>query len=245
NRVDPRVAQADIARSATTTGEPSWSTRNVLFENGLFDAYDEHPEATLEKLHKLVMVTRGDPDVLFAAAELSYIYGRSDAARREYLLASAVYAWAFLFPDGDGLRPGRFDPRLRIAADLYNWSLAAAFASPDGLEVIPKGGTMMLPFGKIEVAFDPASMRAGDRELYAFIPLAELEVYGLAMRYRWAGLGAPLAASSRPLESAKGKFDMVAPRMQVPLTALLRITKARHTLAEGETLQARLELHLA
>jgi pimeloyl-ACP methyl ester carboxylesterase len=161
------------------------------------------------------------------------------------LLASAVYAYAFLFPDGDGARPGRFDPRLRVAADLYNWSLAAAFASPDGLEVVPKGGTMMLPFGKIEVAFDPASMRAGDRELYAFIPLAELEVYGLAMRYRWAGIGAPLAASSRPLESAKGKFDMVAPRLQVPLTALLRITKARRTLADGETLQARLELHLA
>jgi pimeloyl-ACP methyl ester carboxylesterase len=244
-RVDPRITQADLARGATTTGEPSWSTRNVLFENGLFDAYEEDPEVVLERLHGLMMATRGDPDVLFALAELSYLYGRGDAARREYLLGSAVYAWAFLFPDGDGVRPGRFDPRLRVAADLYNWSLAAALASPDGLEVVPKGGTMMLPFGKIEVAFDPASMRAGDRELYAFIPLAELEVYGLAMRYRWAGIGAPLAASSRPLESAKGKFDMVAPRLQVPLTALLRITKARRTLADGETLQARLELHLA
>lgn len=245
NRVDPRIAQADLARSATATGEPSWSTRNVLFENGLFGAYEEQPEVVLDRLHKLMMATRGDPDVLFALAELSYLYGRSEAARREYLLASAVYAYAFLFPEGDGARPSRFDPRLRVATDLYNWSLAAAFASPDGLEVVPKGGTMMLPFGKIEVAFDPASMRAGDRELYAFIPLAELEVYGLAMRYRWSGIGAPLAASSRPLESGKGKFDMMAPRMQVPLTAVLRITKARRTLADGEPLQSRLELHLA
>src|SRR6201989_2793317 len=123
-----------------------------------------------------MIATQGDPDILFALAELSYIYGRS-AARREYSLAAAVYAWAFLFPEGSGVAPGRFDPRLRIAADLYNWSLAAALAAPDGLEVVPQGGPMILPFGKIEVSFDPASMRAGDRELYKFIPIAELEIY--------------------------------------------------------------------
>ena len=33
-RVDPKVVQADLARSAVTTGEPSWETRNVLFEHG-------------------------------------------------------------------------------------------------------------------------------------------------------------------------------------------------------------------
>ena len=243
-RVDPTVAQEDLARSATTTGDPSWPTRNVLFENGLYGQFDEHPEEALDRLHKLMVSTQGDPDVLFALAELSYIYGRS-AAKREYSLAAAVYAYAFLFPEGDGSPPGRFDPRLRIAADLYNWSLAAAFASADGLEVVPHGGTMMVPWGKIEVAFDPDSMRAGDRELYKFVPLNDLEVYGLAMRYRWAGIGAPLAASSRPIESAKDKFDMVAPRLQVPLTALLRIPKARRLLVEGQTLQSRLELHLA
>jgi len=104
---------------------------------------------------------------------------------------------------------------------------------------------MMLSFGKIEVAFDPASLRAGNRELYKFIPLAELEIYGMAMRYRWPGIGAPLAASTRLIESEKGKFDMVAPRIQVPLTALLRISQARRTLAQGEPLTSQLELHLA
>jgi hypothetical protein len=238
------VVQAELARSATTTGDPSWSTRNVLYENGLFGLFDDRPEDALAQMHKLMMATQGDPDILFALAELSYIYGRS-AARREYSLAAAVYAWAFLFPEGTGVAPGRFDPRLRIAADLYNWALAAAFASADGLEVVPQGGTMMLPFGKMEVSFDPASMRAGDRELYNFIPIAELEIYGVAMRYRWPGIGAPLAASTRLIESEKGKFDMVAPRMQVPLTALLRIPQARRSLAQGQPLASRLELHLA
>ena len=40
NRVDPKVVQADVARSATTTGDPSWPTRNVLYEHGLFDQFD-------------------------------------------------------------------------------------------------------------------------------------------------------------------------------------------------------------
>jgi hypothetical protein len=34
-RVDPTVVQRDLARSAVSTGDPSWPTRNVLFERGL------------------------------------------------------------------------------------------------------------------------------------------------------------------------------------------------------------------
>ena len=70
-------------------------------------------------------------------------------------------------------------------------------------------------------------------------------MYGLAMRYRWPGLGAPLAASTRLIDASKPGRDMVAPRMQVPVTALLRIPDARRALVQGEPLAGRLELHLA
>ncbi|MGH7893918.1 MAG: hypothetical protein ACREQL_04570, partial [Candidatus Binatia bacterium] len=113
-----------------------------------------------------------------------------------YEMAAAIYAYAFLFPE-DGPRLGPFDPRFRSAADLYNWSLTAAFSSKDGSEVVPRGGTLALPVGQVTIAFDPAALRAGDRELYHFTPIAELEVEGLAMRYRRPGIGAPLAASTR------------------------------------------------
>jgi pimeloyl-ACP methyl ester carboxylesterase len=243
-RTDPKDVLRDLARSATTTGEPSLPTRNVLFEYGLFEDFAERPEAVIDQLHRAMVATRGDPDLLFALAELSFLHGQT-TAKPTYRMAAAVYAYAFLFPEGDGDAPGRFDPRLRIAADLYNWALAATFASEDRSEVIPRGGTFDLPFGRIEVAFDPSALRAGDRELYQFIPIAELEVYGMAMRYRWPGLGAPLAASSRPIDSAKPGRDMVAPRLKVPLTALLRISGARRALVAGQPLAARLELHLA
>ena len=243
-RTDPKDVLRELSRNATTTGEPSQRTRNVLFEHGLYDAFDERPTAVIAELHKAMVAMQGDQRHLFALAELSYIHGQA-AARRDYLLAAVVYAYAFLFPEGLGEAPGRFDPRLRIAADLYNWALTAAMASEDKAEVILRGGTFQLPFGPITVAFDPAAVRAGNRELYRFIPIAELTVHGMAMRYRWPGLGTPLAASTRLIDSSKPGRDLVAPRLQVPVTALLRIPAARRALVQGDPLASTLELHLA
>jgi hypothetical protein len=243
-RVDPKVVHGNLGRSAITTGEPSWPTRNVLFERGLFDPFAQRPEVTLADLHQAMVASGGDPDLLFALAELSFLHGAA-AKKRDYQLAAVVYAYAFLFPEGAGRAPGRFDPRVRIAADLYNWALTTGFASEDGSEVVPRGGVFALPFGQIEVAFDPAELRAGDRELYRFIPVAELDVYGFQMRYRWPGLGAPLAASTRPIDSSRPGRDMVAPRLQVAVTGLLRIPDARGALVQGRPLTGTLELHLA
>jgi len=243
-RADPRVVHGDLARSAVATGEPSTPTRNVLFERGLFGPSAQRPETALADLHRDMVASGGDPDLLFALAELSFLHGES-AKRRDYQLAAVVYAYAFLFPEGIGTAPGRFDPRVRIAADLYNWALATGFASEDRSEVVPRGGTFALPFGQIEVAFDPVALRAGDRELYRFIPMEELRVKGLEMRYRWPGLGAALAASTRLVDSSQPGSDMVAPRLQVPVTALLRIPSARRMLVQGQPLTGSLELHLA
>jgi hypothetical protein len=244
-RVDRPVAHRDVTRSAVTTGEPSWPTRDALLERGLLDPFEENPETALADLHRAMVAEGGAPELLFALAELSYLHGQ-EAKRREHQLAAAVYAYAFLFPGEDALRPGPFDPRFRIAADLYNWALTAGFASQDRSEFVPRADSVELPFGPIDVSFDPAQLQAGNRELYRLIPVTELEVHGLAMRYRRPGIGAPLAASTRPHEDGTAAAaDLVAPRLQVPLTALLRIPEARRSLLEGRPLAATLELHLA
>jgi len=216
----------------------------VLLERGLLDAFRERPEAALGDLHRAMLAEAADPALLFALSELSFLYGQ-EAAKTEHLLAAVVYAHAFLFPEEGDVRPGPFDPRFRVAADVYNWALAAAFASQDGSEVVPRGGSFELPFGRMEVAFDPAELRAGIRELHRFIPVAELEVHGLAIRYRQPGIGAPLAASIKRAEGAAEDTDLLAPRLQVPVTALLRIAQPRRALLAQEPVTAALELHLA
>lgn len=197
-RVDWTAAHRDLTRSAIITGDPSWSSRGVLLERGLFDGYAAQPERALAELHRIMVAEKGEPS-------------------------------------------------FRLAADLYNWGLTSAFASEDGSEVEPRAGTFDLPFGSIAVDFDPAELRAGNRELYRLVPIAELEVKGLAIRYRWPGIGAPLAASRRTIEGvAAAGLDMVAPKLQVPLTALLRIAQPGRALVDEESLlTATLELHLA
>ena len=243
-RVDPKTVLHQLDRSAVATGEPSWPTRNVLRETGLLDKFDESPEAALADLHRVMVAGGGDLDALFALAELSFLHAQS-VTKREHYLAAAVYAWAFLFPEWGDRAPGRFDPRLRIAADLYNWAIVAGFASDDRSQVVPAAGTFTLPFGSLDVSFDRSALRAGDRELYGFVPTSELEVQGLGMRYRRPGLGASLAAATRPIEEVQRGLDLVAPRLKVLVTALLRIPDARRGLVQSRPLTATLELHLA
>src|SRR5262249_9802637 len=77
------------------------------------------PEAALARLHQLVVEGRGRDTTLFALAELSFAYADA-TGKRDYYLQAAVAAWAFLFPGGESERPDELDPRLRIAADVYN-----------------------------------------------------------------------------------------------------------------------------
>ena len=73
----------------------------------------------LAALHSGLRPT-GDDDRLFALAELSFLHAER-TGDRAYFLASAVYAWALLFPgDATSGQLQRSDPRVRLAYDLYN-----------------------------------------------------------------------------------------------------------------------------
>jgi hypothetical protein len=49
--------------------------------------------------------------------------------------------------------PDRFDARVRKAADLYNFALAAAYTSEDQVEVLLAGGVRRVPWGEVDVTF--------------------------------------------------------------------------------------------
>jgi len=54
-RVDPKVVLRELDQSAITSGKPSLPTRNVLYEGGLFEAFDERPEAAIAELHRAMV----------------------------------------------------------------------------------------------------------------------------------------------------------------------------------------------
>jgi pimeloyl-ACP methyl ester carboxylesterase len=233
SRVSPRTVTADLTRSALNGSQPSVPTENTLYRWNLTDRFNQDPEGALAALHDIVVSGKGGPGTTFALAELCFEYA-DKSHKREYYLASAVYAYAYLFPGPKEEPPGLLDPRARTAADLYNRGLTQAFASPDGSRVVLQSGVYPLPWGQLAVYLDEASLRWGNQTLYDFVPVAELKVGGLGARYRRPGIGAPLAAKASVDDPAHQGKEFSALNVKVPVTAVLLIDDPRRQLAQPE-----------
>ncbi|MGH7788644.1 MAG: esterase/lipase family protein [Candidatus Binatia bacterium] len=242
SHADPRTVHKELTGNVLSSGDPSSATLNVLYHWDLYDEFDDDPKAALAQLYQVVIDGRGTPNDLFALAELSFLYAEQ-SGERSYYLAAAVEAWAYVFPHGAAEPPSLYDPRARVACDLYNRALTRAFDRDEDNEVELRAGSYLLPFGTVEVTFDPTSLQWGDRQLVDLTPVAELEVHGLRQRYRWPGIGAPLAASTEPLDP--NKFNsLISDEAKVPLTAVLRMPDARRDLDTG-SVHGTLEVYAA
>ena len=241
--VDPRTAHHHLTANVLSTGQPSAPSEQLLRRMGLWDRFREDAEGTLAVL-RAGLAPQDDAERVFALAELSYLHGQAREDRR-HLLSAAVYAFAFLFPGEAASPPEPFDPRLRVATDLYNRGLAEGLASDDGEEVRLEGGTFTLPLGRLEIERAAPVFAWAGWELHGFRSAADFDVRGLRNRYRQPGIGAPLAARLAPLLGAAQSppgANRVPPKLKVPVTALLRIERPREALAAGE-LRGRLEVY--
>jgi hypothetical protein len=128
-------------------------------------------------------------DRLFALSELSFAYAE-DLGKRSYYLASAVYAYAFLFPQNPVEAPGEYDPRVRLAVDLYNRGVALGLGNEDGKQVDLSERQLSLPFGSLSLRANSKEFAYGGDHLSTFVSIADLKVRGFRNTYRRAGIGA-------------------------------------------------------
>jgi pimeloyl-ACP methyl ester carboxylesterase len=229
-RGDVHSVYRSLTGSVVSAGAPSTQSEEVLRRLALDKRFEDDPEATLAEL-------RGNgrdlnQDRLFALAELSYFYAEA-SKKQAYYLSAAVYAYAFLI---DSTRRGStgLDPRIRMAADLYNLGLSFGLKSPDSEQVILSDRTLPLPFGTLELHAKPGEFVWGGYELSRFIQVMDLEVRGLRNRYRQPGIGAPLAAEVTPIDGANevGRKRIPA-RIKVPVTAFVRLDDVFDGIADG------------
>jgi pimeloyl-ACP methyl ester carboxylesterase len=237
-RVGAVTGHRELIASALTADELSLSARNVLRRWVLSERYDSDPEGAIAALHTIAVDGRGGADEVVTLAEIAFLYAQK-SQKRPYFLAAAIYAFAFLFPETEFEPPSPYDPRLRLAADLYSLGIINGFASADGTTVEIRSGDYETPFGRVYVTFDPSALEWHNRRIVALTPVEELKIRGLANRYRHAGIGAPLAASTEPIVAERGM--QVGPRVKLPVTALLRLDAPRRQLAQK---QLRAELNL-
>jgi pimeloyl-ACP methyl ester carboxylesterase len=239
--VSERVAYQQLDANVLSTGNPSAASRQVLLRQGLFEGFAKDPEASLKKLHEFTLADM-DADGLFALAEYSELLGerRKDP---KHTLAAALYAYAFLIDDEGRTFPNLLDPRVRLAADLYNRAVAKSIVHAGGPE---KLGTIGLPdyMGHIDVSFDEASLHWAGRQFTDFVPAHDLEVRGLRNRYRRPGLGAAFAVApvAEPGAELSPEDKLIAGRIRLPISFFLRIPAPRGALRAGN-FDTRLELY--
>jgi pimeloyl-ACP methyl ester carboxylesterase len=239
-RGDTQTVYRTLTRSVLSTGQPSAITEHTLQRLGLADHFEDEPTATIEKIRG--SGTGLSRDRLFALAELSFLHA-DRTNEREYYLAAAVYAYAFLFGT-PATSDASLDPRARLAADFYNLGLGHGLAKPDTDEVVLTDRALTLPFGRLELRGDPEEFKWGSYVMTRFISVGDYKVRGLRNRYRQAGIGAPLAAEVAPDGTKSAPFKYVPSRIKVAVTALVQLDNVLAGIADGNV-QGRIELYPA
>jgi hypothetical protein len=240
-KIDPQKVQRQLTTNVLTTGTLSAPSDQILKRFELASEFKRKPERVIATIQEGLSGVSA-VDRLYVLAELSFYHG-DKSGNRSYYLAAAVYAYGFLFPPDPHTVPDCFDPRVRVAVDLYNRSIAEGLTSSNGTEVILESGVHQLPFGKLFINLDQTEFKWGSYKLVRFKQAALLNVRGLRNRYRWAGIGAPLNAYIKPGEYKRDTaYSLVDEDMRIPVTMLIRFDGVMDGLKRGR-IQGYLELY--
>jgi hypothetical protein len=229
-RLDEQAAHRELNANILSTGAPSAYSMQILERTALTQRFNRDPERVLAELNS-GLGKSDERDRLFALSELSLAHAE-ESGNKSYYLASAVYAYAFLFPANPAGMPGRYDPRLTLAVDLYNRGIALGLATKDAKEVDLGGRQLKLPFGSLSLDDDPEEFNYGGNHLTNFVSLADLEVRGLRNTYRKAGVGAALSARVVPSANSPAS-RWIPPNAKVPITAFVRFDDPRRAMSDG------------
>jgi pimeloyl-ACP methyl ester carboxylesterase len=238
-RLDEQAAHRELNANVLSTSKPSDYSTQILERSALTERFKNDPQTVLAELNSGL----GKPDErdrLFALSELSFEYAE-ESGNQSYYLASAAYAYAFLFPANPADAPGPYDPRLTLAVDLYNRGIALGLATKDGKEVDLSERQLSLPFGSLSLGIEQEGFNYGEYHLTKFVSLADLQVRGLRNTYRRPGIGAALSARVEATPGSPGS-KWIPPTAKVPMTAFVRLDNPRLAMSNG-SLHGTVELY--
>jgi len=222
----PAITYRQLHVNALNRKEPTPDTHTILLRYNQQDVFEKNPDAALQVIHKKAVETR-DRNEIFALAELNYLAAErlsrsvkpwEPRDARDYYLASAVYAYFFLFGEADQPPPDGFDLRFRVACELYNNGLGLALTKrkSQDAEAILTSGERKLPVGSLPVQVDASQLPWKLEEFESFMLANQFVVRGLSVRNRRDGVGAPLIA-------VMNRNDRSGLKRCTPVTAFLRI----------------------
>ena len=237
--ISPQQTHAELTASVLSSGKPSATSNQLLARLGLAEQFRRYPAETLETL-RAGLGNVDEAERLFALAELSLVYAQ-DSGRTGDHLAAAVYAYAFAFPNDRAVAADPYDPRLRLAIDIYNRGITAGLASQDGETIDLDARQVALPWGTLVLASDFDQLEYEGNVLGDFVAIRDIRVRGLRNTYRQAGIGAPVVTRLSGRRQPGGNPWLV-PNSSVPATVFVRFENARAGIDSGALL-GRIELY--
>jgi pimeloyl-ACP methyl ester carboxylesterase len=227
--------------------ELSARTQQTLRQYDLEQTYRRDPDQAAALLHERAL-QQPDPDILFALSEVHYDQGRkrerwacAEAVGHYYLCAG--YAYYFLFATarhgGDeepavALAPAdAFDPRFRLACDLYNTGLDKCIRAAQRVGRLDPRHALQLPTpdGKgFTLLINHIGFAWEAQEFGPLLPCDDFQVVGLANEHRTYGLGVPLIGTRAG--DAPHKHDYYPKEVSFPVTGFFRFEGGLAELAE-------------
>jgi pimeloyl-ACP methyl ester carboxylesterase len=239
--------------SSVLEEELSPRSRQTLRRWDLEKVYQRNADEAAQLL-RTEALKEPQPDILFALAEINYQRGRqvekwscADSLSYYYLSAGYAYHFVFDFLDAKNNAPGGgafeiFDPRFRLACDLYNAGLSKCLRAAQRAGRLDAREQLILPTYD-KCGFTLSVVHSGftwKPEEFGVLEFAEdFEVTGLANQYRTYGLGVPLIANRASTQLAR--YDYVPKEARFPVTAFFRFDGTLADLCAKHT--GRLELY--
>jgi pimeloyl-ACP methyl ester carboxylesterase len=228
-------------------------TLQTLRQYDLDGGVGRNADEVAAQLHEMV-VRDPRPDLLYALAEFHFWLGRQaersgkPLACHHYYL-SAGYAYHYLFGAANSeenenlLAVSAFDPRFRLACDLYNAGLAKCIRAAQKVGKLDPTSPLYVqtPDGQgftLSVEHHGFSWRP--EEFGALLFCEDYRVEGLSNQYRTYGLGVPMIGQ-RPQGAPPAAHASYPLNLQFPVTALFQFPGNVASLAQQHS--GRLDLY--
>src|SRR5262249_28371888 len=140
-----------------------------------------------------------EPELLFALAEMSFLFGKQSESKKSHDACSfyylcAGYAYHYLF-DQSALAGNAFDPRFRLACDLYNTGLSKCIRAAQNIGRLDPRQQLRIPTpdGKgFTLSVVQHDFPWKPDEFGPLLFCNDFQVVGLANHYQSFGLGVAL-----------------------------------------------------
>ena len=226
--VSLRPVQTDVSfrklqGNALSTDGLSQGTAQLLRTFDLETTFEKDTTHALEVL-RAEACGQHDRQVAFGLAELACYAGKHAEKKTPEQALSFYYsacrsAYFYLFVDEFGDLPDPFDPRFRLACDLYNFSLARCIRlMQQNGEDLSDSVTVPLWDGSLEVRISRHGFLP-DEDIDRLLLATDYEVEGVRNQYRTFGLGVPLIA----ITNTPPEGSYLPGNRSFPATAFLRM----------------------